>query len=156
MQELDCYTDASYAKDVGGSFIAYKMGDFPIWLQYLEGVKNTQAEVFSARQCVRVARALHPNHVINVYTDCQAVIRKEPRQKNVNFFKVEGHPKTKQKDERQQVFSQVDRTARKALREMRKEKAAALKEGAQLGIQGQSGIYDAKASATKTKWSETI
>jgi len=120
-ERIDCYTDASYGKDVGGSYIGYKIGDRPVQLQYLEGVKNTQAEVIAVIQCVEQARALYPELGINVYTDCQKVILKLARPEGVEYYKVKGHRGGAAVDDRPPPFVEVDRATRRALRKARKE-----------------------------------
>lgn len=120
MQEIDCYTDASYAKDVGGSVIGYKIGNNPIQLLFLEGIKNTEAEVMAARRCVEETELLYPNRRINLHTDCQEVMSQEFAY-HVRLFKMKGHMKKKLMNNKQLVFREVDKAARKTLRQRREE-----------------------------------
>lgn len=119
MQEIDCYTDASYAKDVGGSFIGYKIGDDVIQLQFLLGVKNCEAEEIAADKCIVAARSQYPNHMINLYTDCQKVVNTN-KSNNVIVHKMIGHMKGTT-DIHQTRFKTVDKATIKALRQRRNE-----------------------------------
>lgn len=117
---IDCYTDASYAKFAGGSFIGYKIGNNPIQIVYLENTKNTQAEVRAVDICIDAASILYPNAQLHIHTDCQKVIKKYTNgdyPEHVITHKMIGHIQEELiTDEKQIIFSQVDRAARKALR----------------------------------------
>jgi len=116
---IDCYTDASYAKDVGGSVIGYKIGDLDIQTKFLEGVKNTEAEIMAVRECVRLCQELYPGSTINIHTDCQKALQLDFGT-GVVLHKMVGHMKNSLKDDKQLIFTQVDRLARKKLRQRRK------------------------------------
>lgn len=122
--DVDCYTDASYAKDVGGSVIGFKIGDDPIKTCYLTEIKNTEAEVFAVKLCVERCVAkykdAHPNLRVHIYTDCQKAMGLEFTE-DIVFHKMIGHMKNELKDEKQMIFTQVDKLTRKKLREKRYE-----------------------------------
>jgi len=120
--DVDCYTDASYAKDVGGSVIGFKIGDELINTQFLDKIKNTEAEVLAVKlcveRCVKMYKDVNPNLRIHIYTDCQKAIGLI-FDENVVFHKMIGHMKNRLKDEKQMIFTQVDKLTRKKLRERR-------------------------------------
>lgn len=122
--EVDCYTDASYAKDVGGSVIGYKIGDDPIKTRFLNKVKNTEAEVFAVKLCVELCvekyKAMNPGLKINIYTDCQKALGLN-FEDDVVLHKMIGHMKNRLKDEKQLIFTKVDKLTRKKLRARRQE-----------------------------------
>jgi hypothetical protein len=120
MTEINCYTDASYAKDVGGSFIGYKIADEPLEIKFLDGIKNTAAEVIAAETCILTAILRYPDQVINLYTDCQKVVDAGYHLSNVKIYKMVGHMKGTN-DIHQTRFKVVDKATRKALRQRRKE-----------------------------------
>lgn len=118
-QIIDCYTDASYSKEVGGSVIAYKINDMDIRTKYLNGIKNTEAEIKGVDRCIKIASEMYLNSEIHIYTDCQKVLELESEGKypdNVIVHKMKGHMKGELRDNNQQIFSQVDKRARKLLR----------------------------------------
>jgi len=116
---INCYTDASYSKEVGGSVIAYKINDMPIRTKYLNSVKNTEAEIKGVDRCIDIASKMYLNSEIHIYTDCQKVLELESEGKypeNVLVHKMKGHMKGELRDKNQQIFSCVDKRARKMLR----------------------------------------
>lgn len=113
---IECFTDASYSKEVGGSVIGYKIGDSPIVTDFCENIKNTQAEVLAVRKCIEKCKEDHPDHQIHVYTDCQKVMMMDFEQ-DIIFHKMIGHMKNSEKDDKQLIFTQVDRMTRKVLRQ---------------------------------------
>lgn len=118
-QIIDCYTDASYSKEVGGSIIAYKINNMPIRSKYLNGVKNTEAEIKGVDRCIEIASDMYLNSEIHIYTDCQKVLELKAEGKypdNVIVHKMKGHMKGALRDNNQHIFSQVDKRARKLLR----------------------------------------
>jgi hypothetical protein len=120
MEEINCYTDASYSKDVGGSFIGYKIGDEPMIIKFLDGIKNTAAEVTAAEICILTAVSHYPDQIINLYTDCQKVVDTDYHLNNVKIHKMIGHMKGTD-DIHQTNFKVVDKATRKALRQRRKD-----------------------------------
>jgi hypothetical protein len=122
--DVDCYTDASYAKDVGGSVIGFKIGDEPIKTRFLDKIKNTEAEVLAVKlcveRCVKMYKDTNPNLRIHIYTDCQKAMGLIFNE-NVVFHKMIGHMRNQFKDEKQLMFTQVDKLTRKKLREKRRE-----------------------------------
>lgn len=122
MIEIECYTDVSYAKDVGGSVIAYKISNQPIHLEFLEGVKNTQGEIKAIELCIKKIidnYNLPPkSYIIHIFTDCQKAID-SVYPEYVKTHKMEGHIKKSMRNNRQQIFATVDKAARKELRRIR-------------------------------------
>lgn len=119
MQQIDCYTDASYSKDVRGSYIGYIIDNNEVKLQFLEGVKNSEAEEIAAALCIEIAKSRYPDYIINLYTDCQKVVN-NTNINNVKVHKMIGHMKGNN-DIHQTRFKVVDKATRKALRQKRKE-----------------------------------
>lgn len=127
MIEIDCYTDASYAKDVGGSIIGYKIGSASIETEFLAEIKNTEAEIIAVKTCVRKCIDLYKDTDldirIHIYTDCQKAMELKFNE-DVVFHKMIGHMKSALKDEKQKIFTLVDKETRKKLRMKRTEKEA--------------------------------
>lgn len=120
-QNIDCYTDASYSKEVDGSVISYKIGNMPIQSAYLANVKNTQAEIYAVDKCIKIVTELHAdeNIHIHIHTDCQKVIELASNGKYPSFistYKMKGHLKGALRNDKQRIFSKVDKQARKDLR----------------------------------------
>ena|SRR5579872_1909295 len=117
VQIINCYTDASYAKEVGGSVIGYKIGEHPIFTDFLVDVKNTEAEMSAVKLCIDLASELYPDAEIHIHTDCQkAVNSADDYPSYVVIHKMRGHIKRNLRDDKQQIFSEVDRYVRKQLR----------------------------------------
>lgn len=123
IQCVDCYTDASYAKEIGGSVISYQIGNLPICTIFLENIKNTEAEIKAVDACIKSVLEIYPientNIQIHIHTDCQKVIAlsiKGNYADNIIFSKMEGHVKKSIRNDKQMIFSKVDRAARKELR----------------------------------------
>lgn len=117
---IDAYTDASYSKEIGGSVIGYKIDNLPICIEFVNDIKNTQAELMAIERCISLSAIHHPESVIRIHTDCQKA-QKEIYPPNIIIVKVIGHMKNKFKNERQKEFSKVDKLTRKTLRIMLKE-----------------------------------
>ena len=85
---IDCYCDASYSKEVGGSVIAYKIGNLPIRLSYLDKVKNTEAEIQAVDKCIEIVSELYGNEnfIIYIHTDCQKVIELKNEEKYQTMY----------------------------------------------------------------------
>ncbi len=52
MENIKCFTDASYSKEIEVSVIGYKVGDAQIILKHLPQIKNTQAELYAVDKCI--------------------------------------------------------------------------------------------------------
>jgi len=117
---VDCYTDASYSKEIKGSIIGYKIGDDPIVTEFLDQVKNTQAEIMAIEKCITLCKKKYPDHKIHIYTDCQKAI-KSNYGSNVEIHKMIGHIKKSLQDDKQKIFSSVDKITRKELRKIYKD-----------------------------------
>ena len=122
MNSIDCYTDASYSKEVGGSIIGYKIGDEPIVTEFLDNIKNTQAELIAVERCIATCKEKYPTYQIHIYTDCQKAIQNQNNNTNdVIYHKMIGHIKKSLRDDKQTIFSLVDKITRKELRKKYKE-----------------------------------
>ena len=110
VNSIDCYTDASYAKEVGGSVIGYKIGDHPIFTDFLVNVKNTEAEMSAVKLCIDLASELYPNAEIHIHTDCQkAVNSANEYPAYVVMHKMRGISKRDFRNDKQHIFSEVDK-----------------------------------------------
>lgn len=123
MNSIDCYTDASYSKEVGGSIIGYKIGDEQIVTEFLDKIKNTQAELIAVDRCIATCKEKYPNYQIHIYTDCQKAIQNQ-NTNDVIYHKMIGHIKKSLRDDKQTIFSCVDKLTRKELRKKHKESQA--------------------------------
>jgi len=115
---IECYTDASYSQFINTSVVAYKIGNDEIILEILENIKNTEAELYAVEKCISLCNKKN----IKIYTDCQKAVQNYKNNqypKNVVLFKVEGHKKTINRDEKDKIFNLVDKAARKKLRSIR-------------------------------------
>jgi hypothetical protein len=123
--EINCYTDASYAKDIKGSIIGYKIGNRPIVTKYLKDIKNTEAELIAVKKCIEDGHKLYPNQILNIYTDCQRATIGKPNDTFdildplVQMHKIKGHVKKADRDDKAIVFAQVDQKVRKVLKRSR-------------------------------------
>jgi hypothetical protein len=118
MREIDCFTDASYSKEVGGSIIGYKIGNDAIVTEFLFGIKNTEAEIKAIEKCLLKCEESYSDYVIHIYTDCQKALNMQFD--NVIFHKMKGHMKKCDKDDKQLIFTQVDKITRYELRQRMK------------------------------------
>jgi hypothetical protein len=117
LKSIDCYTDASYSKEINGSFIGYKIGDMPVRTQFLKNIKNTQAEIQAVEICIDIASKIYPSIELHIHTDCQKVVdSNDIYPKHITMHKMVGHMKRADRNDKQQIFSHVDITVRKALR----------------------------------------
>jgi ribonuclease HI len=122
------YTDASYSKEAGGSIIGFLIlfndGEKYFFYDFLEKVKNTEAETIASDLAVKYCRekCVEKNLDCNmiVHTDCQKTVKNITP--NVTYKKVIGHSKKSEKDEDDLLFNIVDKTTRKKLREIVKNK----------------------------------
>ena len=117
---IDCYTDASYSKNIDGSIIGYKIGANNIVLDYLPQMKNTQAEVLAVKFCVDEVERMYPNKRITlfIHTDCQKVMTLNMNTDNIDiqYVKMIGHMKKSLMNAKQKIFSSVDKAVREELR----------------------------------------
>ncbi len=126
-QQINCYTDASYSKEKAMSVVAYKIGENSIKKIFLPNLKNTQAEIFGIEHCIEQCLSEYKlinsdNLILNIYTDCQNAWKHNfsylIKTKNVqlNLIKVKGHQKKIHMNSHDLIFKQVDKYARKTLR----------------------------------------
>jgi hypothetical protein len=117
---VDCFTDASYSKSANGSVIGYKIGHGNIVLDFLPEIKNTQAEVLAVKFCVDEIEKMYPNNkvLLVVHTDCQKVMTLDMCTQNISvvYVKMIGHMKKSLMNDKQKIFSAVDKAVRKELR----------------------------------------
>ena len=121
---LKVYTDASYSKEADGSVIGYLIAhnNETIYykLDFLDKVKNTEAEVTAVISAIEKCQEINKDSKIIIFTDCQKAIKMNFH--NVIFQKVIGHSKKCDKDEDDIMFNIVDKGTRKRLREIVKNK----------------------------------
>lgn len=116
MEQVKCFTDASYSQQKGLSVIGYKIGENEIVLDRLPGVKNTQAELVAIDRCISECNRLYSDNVlIIIHTDCQRALKNQ-YVGNVLVVKIKGHKKKVLRDEDDAVFSTVDKAVRRMLR----------------------------------------
>ena len=113
---IDCYTDASYSKEANGSFIGYIIGDEPMVTEFCLEIKNTQGELMAIEKCLSVCNTKYPDHQIHIHTDCQKAIDQYQENGSIVFHKMQGHMKKSLMNDKQKIFSLVDRRTRKELR----------------------------------------
>jgi hypothetical protein len=127
LEQIDCYTDASYSKEKSTSVIAYKILNEPIKTIILKDIKNTQAELFGIEFCIGYSIENYSNiKKINIYTDCQNAWKqdyikyknKNQIQIEINLIKIKGHQKMEFMNGNDRIFKQVDKMARKTLRNL--------------------------------------
>jgi hypothetical protein len=129
-QQINCYTDASYSLEKAMSVVAYKIGEKSIEKIFLPNLKNTQAEIFGIEHCITQSLLeydLTKNNelILNIYTDCQNAWKQDfchlIKIKNVhlNLIKVKGHQKKINMNSHDLIFKEVDKYARKTLRNLK-------------------------------------
>ena len=72
---IKCFTDASYSQHKSLSIIGYKIGEHDVVLEELLNVKNTQAELYAIKKCIKVCNEIYPDDEIIIYTDCQRAFK---------------------------------------------------------------------------------
>jgi ribonuclease HI len=116
--EHKIYTDASYSKEADGSvigfLIVFNSGQKYSYYNFLEKVKNTEAEIIASNSAIKYCHDIDPNSSLIVYTDCQKAVKNIVP--NVTYKKVIGHSKKSEKDADDLLFNIVDRGTRKMLR----------------------------------------
>lgn len=126
-EEINCYTDASYSKEKSKSVIAYKISDQQIKTIILDDTKNTQTELYGIEFCIKYTIQNYPAvKIINIHTDCQNAWKQNYTiYKNsdnlpieINLIKIKGHKKMVLMDNKDLIFKQVDKMARKTLRNL--------------------------------------
>ena len=117
-QTINCFTDASYSQQKKISVVGYKIQNNNVILEILNDVKNTEAELYAIQKCIDVCKTKFPNNKINIYTDCQRALKNNYAD-NITITKVEGHKKKAVKNDIDIIFSSVDKTVRKKLRELK-------------------------------------
>ena len=125
MNQINCYTDASYSNKKNIAVVAYKINDLPIQILTFAGYKNTQAELAGIVHCINFCSV---NYVdikqINIYTDCQNAWKQDYTELTMNKFtinliKIKGHQKiANMKTPEDLIFKSVDKMARKVLRSL--------------------------------------
>jgi hypothetical protein len=132
-EHINCYTDASYSKEKATSVIAYKIGTNSIDKIILSNVKNTQAEIFGIEHCIEQCLLEYDSTktnelILNIYTDCQNAWKHDfnrlIKTKNVQLtlIKVKGHQKKINMNSHDLIFKEVDKYARKTLRNLKSSK----------------------------------
>jgi hypothetical protein len=125
--EIDCYTDASYSQQKSTSIIAYKIQNNPIKTIEFKDIKNTQAELLGIEFCIGYTIQNYPNvKIINIYTDCQNAWKQnysnyknhKQNQIQINLIKIKGHQQMELMNGHDLIFKQVDKMARKTLRNL--------------------------------------
>jgi hypothetical protein len=125
---VECYTDASYSPQTGLCVIGYKIDNHNIITECLTNIKNTQAELYAVEKCIEICKNTYfvQNEINNnnnisiiIYTDCQRALQNNYNDKNikVNLIKLDGHKKGSLKNDKDKIFSLVDKKVRKVLRE---------------------------------------
>lgn len=67
MESVDCYSDASYMKELGLSIIGYKIGNNDIITEELIDIKNTQAELIVIERILEFRNTYMFGQHINIY-----------------------------------------------------------------------------------------
>ncbi len=125
--QINCYTDASYSQQKSTSVIAYKIDLDPIKTINFKDIKNTQAELLGIEFCINYTIQNYPNiELINIYTDCQNAWKQDylnysnqnQNKIKINLIKVKGHQQMEFMDKHDLIFKQVDKMARKTLRNL--------------------------------------
>lgn len=112
---IECYTDCSYSPQTGLCVIGYQIGDNDIVTELLTNVKNTQGEIYAVEKCIEICKDQYIcNYNLLIHTDCQRVIQNT--YPNVQFIKMEGHKRKLLKDNKDLIFSKVDKKVRNDLR----------------------------------------
>jgi len=131
---VECYTDASYSPQTGLCVVGYKIGNHNIITECLTCIKNTQAELYAVEKCIEICKNFYSKNTcfsqngidndnisisIIIYTDCQRALQNNYNNKNikVNLIKLDGHKKGSLKNDKDKIFSLVDKKVRKVLRE---------------------------------------
>lgn len=117
--EINCFSDASYSQQKSISIVAYKIHNEIIKTIILPNVKNTEAELFGIEFCIEYVIQNYPlSTLINIFTDCQNAWKQNYSKYkiNINLIKVKGHQKMNLMNENDLIFKQVDKIARKTLR----------------------------------------
>lgn len=124
---INCYTDASYSQEKSTSIIAYKISNESIKTIQFNNIKNTQAELLGIEFCIGYTIQNYPNvKIINIYTDCQNAWKQDYSIYSndnmipikINLIKIKGHQKMEFMNEHDLIFKQVDKMARKTLRNL--------------------------------------
>lgn len=127
LTEINCYTDASYSQQKSISVVAYKIHNEPINTIQFKDVKNTQSELLGIEFCINYTIQNYTNvKTINIYTDCQNAWKqnylnytnKNQNKIQINLIKIKGHQQMEFMDGDDLIFKQVDKMARKTLRNL--------------------------------------
>lgn len=113
---IECYTDCSYSPQTGLCVVGYKIGNCDVITEVLKNIKNTQGEIYAVERCIEICKnkVLDNSYSLLIYTDCQRVIQNT--YENVQFIKMDGHKKKTLKNNKDLIFSSVDKKVRKTLR----------------------------------------
>jgi hypothetical protein len=112
---IECYTDCSYSPQTGLCVVGYKIGQNEIVTELLTNIKNTQGEIYAVEKCIELAKVMfNYNYSLLIHTDCQRVIQNT--YPNVKFYKMEGHKRKILKNDKDLIFSKVDKKVRNDLR----------------------------------------
>lgn len=125
MSIINCYTDASYSNHKNISVVAYKIDNLDIQTIIYNNVKNTQAEILGIEYCIQYCLDninMTDIDMINIFTDCQNAWKQDfnklcPNIK-INLIKIKGHQKMDKMTNDDLIFKQVDKMARKTLRNL--------------------------------------
>lgn len=115
MNSIDCYSDASYMKEISLSIIGYKIGDNDIIIEELRDIKNTQAELIAVERIIEFRDQCMTGQHINIHTDCQRAVQNDYL--NATIIKIKGHKKKILRDNKDEIFRTVDKAVRQRLRE---------------------------------------
>lgn len=111
---IECYTDCSYSPQTGLCVVGYKIGNNNVVTELLENIKNTQGEIYAVERCIEICKEQYTDYILLIHTDCQRVIQNT--YPNVQFVKMEGHKRKALKDNKDLIFSTVDKKVRNDLR----------------------------------------
>jgi hypothetical protein len=112
---IECYTDASYSPQFDICVIGYKIGIHDVITNILPNIKNTQGELLAIDECIYFCENLYPKCKIIIHTDCQRATQN--KYDNTTIIKLDGHKKKILKDDKDKIFSIVDKRVRQVLRQ---------------------------------------
>lgn len=117
---IECYTDCSYSPQTKLCVIGYQIlipnQKNKIKTELLINVKNIQGEIYAVEKCIETCKKIfdNQNYKLLIHTDCKRVIKNVYA--NVEFIKMEGHKRKNLKNNKDIIFSNVDKKVRNDLR----------------------------------------
>lgn len=145
MNEIKCYTDASFDPKSRVAIIGWRINKQNIRVNVLKNTTNTRAEIVSL---IKLIDNLESDKKYIIYTDCQSILNRiaskdlliekdfknskgeelnnadlykklfEVLTPNIKLVHIDGHLPTKFKDDNDKNFSELDKYVRSELRKL--------------------------------------